>query len=224
MDLREGLSVAARTFYHRNWMVGTAGNLSARLKDGSFWITASSCQKGSLGINDFVRIELVKDHPTGYQLVEGDRKPSAETSIHGVIYQLFPQVMACLHVHSIDGNLASLLDDDFLSLPTLEMIKGLGIWVENPQVFCPIFPNHFVVEKIAAEIYDYFCSNPPQIPALLIRNHGVTVWGESLTEAINRLEIMEYIFSYIISAKKAGIPLPVLKHSIQMKLTETFFE
>ncbi|NEP55973.1 MAG: hypothetical protein F6K31_02975 [Symploca sp. SIO2G7] len=37
-------------------MVGTAGNLSAQLSDGSFWITASGCNKGQLGISDLIRI------------------------------------------------------------------------------------------------------------------------------------------------------------------------
>ena len=46
-DLRSDLIAAAKHFYDRGWMVGTAGNLSARLPDGSFWITASGARKGS---------------------------------------------------------------------------------------------------------------------------------------------------------------------------------
>jgi methylthioribulose-1-phosphate dehydratase len=38
-DPREVLAAAARLFYGRGWMMGTAGNLSLRLPDGSFWIT-----------------------------------------------------------------------------------------------------------------------------------------------------------------------------------------
>ena len=58
IDPRFELIDAARHFYSKDWMVGTAGNLSARLADGSFWITASGRSKGELTTNDFVRVAL----------------------------------------------------------------------------------------------------------------------------------------------------------------------
>ena len=57
-DPRESLIYAATNFYQKGWMVGTAGNLSARLSDGSFWITASGRPKGQLTSEDFVRVDL----------------------------------------------------------------------------------------------------------------------------------------------------------------------
>jgi len=53
---RQVLADAARLFYERGWMMGTAGNLSLRLADGTFWITASSQQKGRLQQADFLRV------------------------------------------------------------------------------------------------------------------------------------------------------------------------
>ncbi len=47
------LIAPARYFYQQGWMVGTAGNLSVRLPDGSFWITASGKSKGELSVSDF---------------------------------------------------------------------------------------------------------------------------------------------------------------------------
>jgi methylthioribulose-1-phosphate dehydratase len=84
------------------------------------------------------------------------------------------------------------------------MIKGLGLWVENPQVTMPLFANHLDVSKIAAEIAARFQTHPPAIPALLIRNHGVTVWGDTLDRAFHHLEIVEFICQYIIAAKTVG--------------------
>jgi len=57
-DPRFELIDAARYFYRQNWMVGTAGNLSARIADDSFWITASGKAKGELTTSDFVRVAL----------------------------------------------------------------------------------------------------------------------------------------------------------------------
>jgi methylthioribulose-1-phosphate dehydratase len=201
VDLRSDLVTAAKYFHQRGWMLGTAGNLSAKLSDGSFWITASGKSKGELGELDFIRL-----FPNGdIEKPVDDLKPSAETSIHQAIYDTVPEAMACYHVHSIDANLVSNFTKDAeLPLPQLEMIKGLGIWEESPTVTMPLFANHLDVPKIGQEIAERLRSQTPAIPALLIRNHGVTVWGRSTEEARNRIELVEYIFSYMVQAKRLG--------------------
>lgn len=197
-DPRIELVNAASRFYQQGWMVGTAGNLSTRLPDGSFWITASGCLKGELTVTDFVRI-----YPDGRMESSDDLKPSAETSIHQCIYSLFPQAQACYHIHSVDANLASTLaEGGKLPLPSLEMLKGLGIWEENPCCLMPVFQNYLQVNRIANAIKERFSNNPPKIPALLIRNHGVTVWAESTVQARNYIEILEYIFRYMVAARQ----------------------
>lgn len=203
LDPRSDLIAAASQFYKQGWMVGTAGNLSARLPDGSFWITGSGKSKGELQISDFIRVGndgmiLERSH--------SDLKPSAETEIHQVIYQLFPEAQACYHVHSVEANLVSrFVEGDNLPLPPLEMLKGLGIKAENPRCFMPIFANHLDVGRIAAEICDRFRIHPPQIPALLLRDHGVTVWATSTETARNYIELLEYIFRYMVVACQVNI-------------------
>jgi methylthioribulose-1-phosphate dehydratase len=200
VDLRADLIAAAKHFYDRGWMVGTAGNLSARLPDGSFWITASGRQKGQLSDRDFIRINL--DGALVEQPVS-DSRPSAETSIHLAIYKSFPEAKACYHVHSIEANLVSRLTaGDAVPLPAIEMLKGLGVWEENPQVVMPLFPNYLSVPKIADEISEAFAVSRPAVPALLIRDHGITVWAESPTAAYNYVEVVEYIFRYMVAASQ----------------------
>ncbi|MEM7554663.1 MAG: methylthioribulose 1-phosphate dehydratase [Cyanobacteria bacterium P01_A01_bin.84] len=194
---RPELMAAARYFYQQGWMMGTAGNLSARMPDGSFWITASGKYKGDLQLGDFVKVSSLGEVST---LVNG-LKPSAETTIHQTIYTLFPEVYACYHVHSIEANLVSnLVTNNELHLPPLEMLKGLGVLQENPDCVISIFTNYSQVSRIAEDIKQQFSINPPQIPALLIRNHGLTVWAPTQEKARNYIEIMEYIFRYMIAA------------------------
>ena len=194
---------AARYFYHQNWMVGTAGNLSARQADDSFWITASGKSKGELTQNDFVRVTV-----DGKVLEQGsaDVKPSAETIIHQTIYTLFPSACACYHVHSIEANLVShFTSGDEIPLPNLEMLKGLGVWEDSPQVFLAVFENDLEVTKIADAIFFRFKPTLPKIPALLIRDHGITVWANSVSAARNYIELLEYIFRYMVAARQVGI-------------------
>ena len=208
-DPRPTLIAAAGHFYQLGWMVGTAGNLSARMPDGSFWITASGRNKGQLSIGDFIRIA-----PDGTVLEQSsaDVRPSAETSIHQAIYSLFPDAQACYHVHSIEANLVSrFTDGDTLPLPPLEMLKGLGVWEENPNVAIPVFANHLEVPRIAGDICERFKAASPPMSVLLIRHHGVTVWASSPEGARNYLEVAEYIFRYMVAARNVGIEEPFEK-------------
>ena len=204
-DLRSDLIAAAKHFYDRGWMAGTAGNLSARLPDGSFWITASGRQKGQLTVSDFIRMS--SDGAIVEQPVP-EARPSAETSIHLAVYNCFPDAKACYHVHSIEANLVSRLTAaDAVPLPAIEMLKGLGVWEENPQVAIPLFANYLEVPKIAKEIGEYFAVSSASVPVLLIRDHGITVWGDSPAAAYNYVEIVEYIFRYTLAARQLNLDL-----------------
>ncbi len=197
LPLRTALVEIARDFHRRGWMSGTAGNLSAR-DDAGFWITASGRPKGRLDVTDFLLVDVADGGVIERASVDG--KPSAETAIHRVIYQCFPAARACLHVHTVEACLAAARvaeDARVLPLPALEMIKGLGIWEQHPRVSLPLFENTLDVSKIAGAIAARFEREPPEVPALMVRDHGITVWGGSLQEAYNRVECMEFILSYL---------------------------
>lgn len=200
MEPRAALAEIARDFHHRGWMAGTAGNLSSRDRQdpGGFWITASGLPKGRLDQDDFLRIAVESGEVL--ERFRREAEPSAETAIHRAIYRLFPEAKACLHVHSIDACLATARcpkGGNGLPLPPLEMIKGLDIWEQDPMVVLPLFSNHPDVPRIAADIERHFTIDPPRVPALMIHDHGTTVWGRSLQEAYDRVEVMEFLMSYL---------------------------
>lgn len=193
---RTALVEVARDFHQRGWMSGTAGNLSVRVDDGHFWITASGRPKGRLDENDFLLVRF-QDGAVVERAAPGNQ-PSAETAIHRAIYALFPHARACLHGHSVDGCLVSgraKRGAKSLRLPAIEMLKGFGIWQQNPKVDLPLFENTLDVAKIAAEIDKRLSKNPSALSALMIRGHGATVWGRSLQEAYNHFECLEFILS-----------------------------
>ncbi len=194
---RAALVAVARDFHARGWMAGTAGNLSAREDENHFWITASGKPKGRLDENDFLLVRI----PDG-AVIERRRpedKPSAETTIHAVLYRLFPEARACLHGHLVEAAIAAeraKKGAKSLRLPPIEMIKGFDIWQQTPKVDLPMFENVLDVAKIAREIEKRFRKTKPPLTALMIRAHGPTVWGKSLQEAYNRFEILEFLLRY----------------------------
>ena len=204
-DPRTALAAIARDLYGRGWMAGTAGNLSLRQPDGSYWVTASGKPKGGLGRQDFLRLA-----PGGEVLERGraDDRPSAETSIHAALYGLYPSARACFHVHTVASNLVARLAPapGEVRLAPLEMLKGFGIREQEPDISIAVFPNHADVPAIAAEMAAAFRAAPPRLPAFLIRDHGLTVWADGAEPALRYLELLEFIFSFMVGARAAGIP------------------
>jgi len=195
---RAALIQVARDFHARGWMVGTGGNLSARADDGHFWITASGKPKGRLEESDFLLVRVQDGEVV--ERGQAEDKPSAETAIHRIIYELFPEARACLHGHSVDACLAgnrAKKGAKGLRLPPIEMLKGFGIWEKNPKVDLPVFENLLDVARIAQQIETGFRKKKPPLSALLVRGHGPTVWGESRQVAYNRFECLEFVFDYI---------------------------
>jgi methylthioribulose-1-phosphate dehydratase len=196
---RSALVEIARDFHARGWMAGTAGNLSAKPAhdNDSFWMTAGGRPKGRLDENDFIRVRV--SDGTVLERKDSHVRPSGELSIHQTVYTLFPAMRACLHVHTVDACLAASRAHATpgLRLPALEMLKGLGVYEYEPRVQLPLFDNLLDAAELAQSIRARFAAEQPEVPALMVRDHGVTVWGASLQEAYNRVEIMEFIMSYL---------------------------
>lgn len=179
-------------------MAGTAGNLSARADAEHFWITASGLPKGRLDEDDFL-LAHVGDGAIA-ERGRAEQAPSAETAIHATLYSLFPDAAACLHGHSVAACLATTrvsAKARALRLPPLEMVKGFDVWEHRPKTELALFDNHLDVKRIAKDIRSRFARSVPKLSALLVRDHGATVWGRSLQEAYNRFEVLDFLLSYL---------------------------
>jgi len=184
--LRLALVEAGRSLDARGWVMGTSGNLSARVDDATFLITASGRHKGRLTLDDFVAVG--RDGET--------RRPSAEVSIHEAIYRRSKDVRAVVHAHSVATTAASLMvAEDHggvdLAIPAIEMIKGFDVWDADRAVPLLVLPNWKDVPKIAAALEAALPSL--KLPAFLIRGHGGTVWGRSVDEALHRMEVLDFV-------------------------------
>lgn len=194
-DPRAHLARVGRLFYERGWMWATAGNLSARADADSFWITGSGVSKGDLSPEQFVRVAIANG--TILERADPAARPSAETSIHVAIYRVRGQsVGACLHGHSVAAVLAA-RRGDHLTLPRVEMIKALGVWDGDAETILPIFPNYSQVARIADLTEGFLQANPDALPALIVRDHGVTAWGRTIPEALQHFEAVEFLLTLL---------------------------
>jgi methylthioribulose-1-phosphate dehydratase len=177
----------------RDWFPGTSGNVSIKVSVDplTFFVSASGKDKRKRSADDFLLVDS-----GGNPVERTSLKASAETGIHSEVYRL-TDAGCCLHIHTIDNNLISELygDEGEVTFKQVELIKAFGIWDESGSITVPIVKNYGDLTKLSNAVAKVI---KPETKAVLIRNHGITVWGKDAFEAKKHLEAFEFLFSYHI--------------------------
>jgi methylthioribulose-1-phosphate dehydratase len=175
----------------RDWFMGTSGNLAIKVSDDplQFLVTASGKDKRKRTEEDFLLVDEF-----GRAVEENHLKPSAETLLHVEIYQK-TNAGCSLHVHTIDNNVISEIYGDHgeVTFQGQELIKAFDLWEEDAVLKIPIIHNHAHIPTLAHVFSEYVSGDSG---AILIRNHGITVWGRTAFEAKKILEASEFLFRY----------------------------
>lgn len=179
----------ARRLYQRGWMPGTAGNISVRT-GATAVITGSGLSKGELTEHDMVTVQVADSTP----IAGSSRKPSAETTIHTAAYRA-TAAQAVVHIHPPYATALATRSGapdqlTFLRITDYELIKGLG-GTDPAAIEIPVFPNWSDVPRIGADIERYLTDHPAAPPVLFISGHGITAWGDNLSQARDRAECLE---------------------------------
>jgi methylthioribulose-1-phosphate dehydratase len=207
-----------KQFYGLGWVTGTGGGMSIRQEyffsrfnsSDLVYIAPSGVQKErmkpeDLFVLDFNTKEILK------KPMNSSYKMSQCTPLFWCCYTLRPSTRACIHTHSINALLVTLLKDncDYVELTHLEMIKGIkkGESSENfkyyDRLIIPIIDNtaeeEDLKDSLAAAILKY-----PETNAVLVRRHGVYVWGSSWEKAKSMAECYDYLFECYVQMHKLG--------------------
>ena len=89
----DAIADAARELAAFGWTPATSSNFSMRLDDHLAAITISGRDKGRLGRDDIMVVDM---HG---KAVGSDARPSAETGLHTQIYRRVPDANVVLHTH-----------------------------------------------------------------------------------------------------------------------------
>jgi len=187
----EALCATAQWCYARGWVPATSGNFSVR--DGSggrMLISPSGLDKGVMTPGHLLETDM------DGRVVNGNRKPSAETALHLVIYRQRPEMGAILHVHSIWNTLLSahFARDGFVPLEGYELLKGLGgVTTHEHRARVPIVANSQDYADLAARL-DQALEEFGDAHGVLLSAHGLYTWGKSVAEARRHLEALEFLF------------------------------
>jgi len=192
-ELRNELLATIEFFYLKNWAPATSSNYSFRNSSDikTFTISRSGVDKGLFSVQDFMVVDADGKATTTFAHL----KPSAETLLHTMIYNIFPEVNCVLHTHSVANTVLSRIkqSEGCIHLSDYEILKGIsGITTHEISISIPIFKNSQDIAALAEIVKNYFKENPT-IPAFLLASHGLYAFGKSIAEAKRHIEVIEFL-------------------------------
>lgn len=189
-----------RAFYELGWVSGTGGGVSLRHGERVF-MAPSGVQKERLCEHDIFELDLEG------RVVEAPRDAALKVSeCAPLFFNAFRlrDAGAVVHSHSINALLATLVFDSEFEATHLEMIKGVRGHAYNDKLVVPIIDNTArecdLADTMAEAIRAY-----PGSHAVLVRRHGVYVWGRDWVEAKTQAESYDYLFETAVKMKQLGI-------------------
>lgn len=197
-------------FYGMGWMRGSGGAMGCVAKD-KLLISPSALQKERLKTFDIFVYDL-----RSKQLVQRPLNSKVDVSSCSVLFSLVMKQTGSkcvIHTHGRSANLITqLVKSDTLEISHQEYIKGVydpftgkNLNYEDTLTI-PIIENqphegHLLpgMEE-CLKIHQRSC-------AVLIRNHGLFVWGSSWEKTKIMAECIDYLIDLAIEMTRQGIPL-----------------
>ncbi|KAL8945906.1 MAG: hypothetical protein Q9222_007623 [Ikaeria aurantiellina] len=207
-----------RSFYTLGWVTGTGGGVS--IKHGPhIFIAPSGVQKELMKPTDI----FVMEHATrNYLRKPPVLKPSACTPLFLAAFDR--GAGSCIHTHSQWAVLVTLVvERDTLArgnsageacfeIERIEQIKGIpkgrnkeGMLGYYDRLSIPIIENTAHEEDLTQSL-EAAMEEHPDTYAVLVRRHGVYVWGDSMQKAKTQAESLDYIFRLAIEMKRLDLP------------------
>ncbi|MDA3960478.1 MAG: methylthioribulose 1-phosphate dehydratase [Planctomycetota bacterium] len=189
-------------FYTLGWVTGTGGGISIKCGD-RIYMAPSGVQKEHITPDTIYELDLQGEVVAGPG-PEFGLKVSECQPLFMAAYRL-RGAGAVLHSHSVHAMLASLLFDQHFAVTHIEMLKGMAGagYTDLHQV--PIIENtpreHMLKDAITAAIE----SAPANTHAVMVRRHGVYVWGDTWIAAKRHAECYDYLFQAAVEMKKLGL-------------------
>jgi L-fuculose-phosphate aldolase len=192
--IKEEIVRNARKLWEREYVDGNGGNLSARISSQYVICTPTMCSKGDLRVEDLSLVDLENGQ------ICGSRPRTSEILLHLEIYKAVPKAKAVIHCHppySTAHAIAGVVPQGNL-LPEQEVFVG-------PVALTPYeTPGTIEFARTIIPV-------ARQHNTILLENHGVVSWADTVTHAEWCIEVIETYCKTIMIASQLrprlkGIP------------------
>ncbi|KAJ2777360.1 Methylthioribulose-1-phosphate dehydratase [Coemansia javaensis] len=195
-----------RLFYGLGWVTGTGGGVSIRQGD-SVYVAPSGVQKERMAAEDLFVLDL-----RTRAVLRAPAPPIRASACTPLFYNAYTMrgAGACIHTHSQHAVLVTLLYGSEFAISHQEMIKGIrhgqtgaGLrFVDTLRV--PIVENTAEEENLTARMAAAMDAYPATC-AVLVRRHGLYVWGETWQRAKAMAECYDYLFELAVRMRQLGL-------------------
>jgi len=190
-----------RMLHERCFVAAMDGNLSVRLKDERILVTPTCLSKGAMQPADLVIVNMEG------QRVSGRRNVTSEIGMHLLIYRLRPDVQAIVHAHP----------------PTATGFAAAGIALTEPLV-CEVVVGLGCIPLArygtpgTSELTQSLEPYIPKYDAILMSNHGVVTYGDTLEHAYMKMETVEHFAQIALVTHLLGRQQPLQAVEIEKLL------
>jgi ribulose-5-phosphate 4-epimerase/fuculose-1-phosphate aldolase len=191
-DTIQDLVEYTRLLYERHLVHAEGGNTSIRIGN-EVWITRTGAVLGRVTEADFTRLSL------GGDVIEGE-KPSKEWPMHLSFYKARPDTHAVIHIHPT----YSIAYSTLLAEPCLDSVPAYSSALYRRAGRVPMIDYHPVGSK---ELHLAIEKLTPYFYSILMRQHGLTVASNNLSNAMGIVEEIEQCCHIALLTNQKGSPL-----------------
>ncbi|HZQ95023.1 MAG TPA: class II aldolase/adducin family protein [Candidatus Sulfotelmatobacter sp.] len=195
---REEIVRYGRMLHEKGFVAAMDGNLSVRLAPNRILVTPTGLSKGAMRPTDLVIVDLEG------QKLAGRRNVTSELEMHLMIYRARADVKAIVHAHP----------------PTATGFAAAGIALTEPLV-CEVVMGLGCIplarygtpgtSELAQSLEPYV----PNYDAILMSNHGVVAYGDTLEHAYMKMETVEHFAQIALVTHLLGRQQPLQEREIE---------
>ena len=188
--IKQEILSAGKKLWHREYVDGNGGNISARISDDYVICTPTLLSKGDMRAEDLSLVDL-----NNCQIC-GDRPQTSEILLHLEIYKAVPQAQAVIHCHPPYATAHAMAG----IVPRGNLIPEQEVFV-GPVALAPYeTPGTMAFARTVLPFVR-------EHNTILLTNHGVVCWADTITHAEWYVEVVENYCKTLTIASQLGVPI-----------------
>ncbi|MGC1224674.1 MAG: class II aldolase/adducin family protein [Candidatus Sulfotelmatobacter sp.] len=189
---REEIVRYGRMLHERGFVAAMDGNLSVRLDGKRILVTPTCVSKGAMRARDMVIVDLQG------RRVAGRRNVTSEIGMHLLIYRARPDIQAIVHAHPPTATGFAAAGMALTEPLVCEVVMGLGC-IPLARYGTP------GTSELAKTLEPYV----PHYDAILMSNHGVVAYGDTIEHAYMKMETVEHFAQIALVTHLLGRQQPL---------------
>ncbi|KAL7218263.1 hypothetical protein ACSBR2_011521 [Camellia fascicularis] len=216
------ISELCRQFYNLGWVSGTGGSITIKVHDDSIpkphqliVMSPSGVQKERMVPEDMYVLSPSGSTLSSPLLKPYPYKPPKCSDCASLFLKAYDMrnAGAVIHSHGMESCLVTMINPlaKEFRITHMEMIKGIQGHGYYDELVVPIIENtaheRELTDSLAEAIEAY-----PKTTAVLVRNHGIYIWGDSWISAKTQAECYHYLFDAAIKLHQLGLDWSTPNH------------